>query len=93
MSAAAKCNVLSELGAIVVERGRTGEFGFVAIGAGSAQEDLGALLDEYTPELDVFACDPMGRLDRRHGPQNLLYKRRQLFGMRSQGILKLRMLG
>ena len=60
MSAAAKCDVLSKLGAIVVERGRTGEFAFVAIGAGGAQEDLGALLDDYTPQLDVFAREPMG---------------------------------
>src|SRR5712672_1861415 len=89
MLAAAKRNVLVELGAIVIERGRTGESAFIAIGAGRTQEDLGALLDDDTPQLDVFARDAMGRLDRRQRPQNLLDKPRELLGMRSQGRLKL----
>ena len=43
MLAAAKRNVLVELGAIVIERGRTGESAFIAIGAGRAQQCRGPL--------------------------------------------------
>src|ERR1700735_1633028 len=62
MCPAAKRDVLGKLGAVVIERRRTREFVFVAIGAGSAQKDLATFFDDHAPELDLLGGDAMGGL-------------------------------
>ena len=54
MLAAAESDMLAELAAIVIERGRTGELAIVAIGARGSEENLRPRLDGDTADLNVF---------------------------------------